>query len=361
MKLNFKTILIIFLVSMFGASIGCFGLNEILKINSKPSVNVEVSKVQYEKMEKSDYSKAIDKAIDCVVEITAEVQTATNYFFYSSYTSTAAGSGVIISEDGYIVTNEHVVSGVTGEDPVHVKLYNGDVYSAEIIGSDTRSDIAVLKIDAKGLKHSDFADSDQLFLGQEAIVIGNPLGSGISCSNGIVSALEKEIYVNNVYMSVIQTNAAVNEGNSGGGLFDINGNIIGIVNAKRSSSTSSTIVEGIGYAIPSNKALEIITEIIENGYVKDRAALGIKVYTSGNYYTNVSGLVISEVIEGGAADKAGIKAFDIITAINDDTVTSYGDLSKILDKYKIGDEVTVTIVRENKQKTFKVKLQETTN
>ncbi|MBR4422348.1 MAG: trypsin-like peptidase domain-containing protein, partial [Erysipelotrichaceae bacterium] len=290
--------------------------------------------------------------------ISCTVQTSSNGGFFfggGSTTSTSTGSGVIFSSEGYIVTNEHVIDGLTEEDTIKVKLYTGEICGAKLIGYDVRTDLAVLKIDKKGLPYASFVDSDQLMLGQDVIAIGNPLGLGISCSNGIVSALEKEIFINNVYMSVIQTNAAVNEGNSGGGLFDINGDLVGIVNAKKSSSMTTT-VEGMGYAIPSNTVVRIIDELIEYGYVKDRAALGVRVYTSSSYYSS-NGVLISEVIAGGSAEAAGLQANDTIIAIDGKTVESYADLSKILDSKLVGDKVDITVLRNDQEMHFEVTLQ----
>lgn len=363
MKINLKSLIILFLVALLGSGIGTFGVLSFYDHNirsiSENDDNVILNEVEYTNIEKTDYTKAIEKAYDTVVEISCSVQTAIgdNFFFFGggSTTSTSTGSGVIISSDGYIVTNEHVIDGLTDEDSIKVKLYTGESCGAKLIGYDARTDLAVLKIDKEGLPFASFVDSDQLMLGQDVIAIGNPLGLGISCSNGIVSALEKEIYINKVYMSVIQTNAAVNEGNSGGGLFDINGNLIGIVNAKKSSSMTTT-VEGMGYAIPANTAVRIVDELIENGYVKDRASLGVKVYTSNSYYSS-TGVLISEVIEGGSAQAAGIEANDIIIAVDEHEVGSYADLSKILDGKLVGDTVDVTILRNEEELHFKVTLQ----
>ena len=369
MKINFKTIIIVFLVAMLGAGIGTYVVvkmsgNDPMPITqSKDKTDVTISEITYANKKDTNFTEAIKKAYNTVVEINAQVEQqgfSANYFFFESTPSytTVSGSGVIISEDGYIVTNEHVVAGAD-EGTVDIKLYNGESYKAEIIGYDTRTDLALLKIDENNLPYSSFADSSQLIMGEDVIAIGNPLGLGVSCSNGIVSALEKEIYINNVYINVIQTNAAVNEGNSGGGLFDLNGNIIGIVNAKKSSSASSAAsVEGMGYAIPSNTVKRIIYEIMDNGYVKDRAALGVRVYTGNSSYYQTNGVLVTEVVEGGSADEAGIKPNDIITAIDDDVVTSYGDLSKVLDTKQVGDTVTVTVNRDGKQINFKVVLQQ---
>lgn len=361
MKIGFKNILIIFLVALLGASIGTFGIISINNANKPKNEPLTITEVNYNNKKENNYTKAINKAFDTVVEINCTIETTyqTGFFFFESgkQTSNVSGSGVIISEDGYIVTNNHVIEDVKAEEAVKVKLFNGETYNAKIIGADSRTDLAVLKIDANNLKYSSFIDSSELVMGEDVIAIGNPLGLGISCSNGIISALEKEIYINDVYLTVIQTNAAVNAGNSGGGLFDLNGNIVGIVNAKNSSSLTETSVEGMGYAIPANTVKRIVGDIVENGYVKDRAALGIKVYTGNSYYS-ANGVIVTEVIKGGSAEQAGIIANDIITAIDGSVVSSYADLSKVLDTKSIGDTVKVTVIRNDKYMDFDVTLQQ---
>ena len=364
MKVNVKTVLIIFLVALLGSGLGTFGvLSYYTQKNGNPikTDNVVINEVEYTNIEKSDYTKAIEKAYDTVVEISCSVETTSSGFFFGgTQRATSTGSGVIFSEDGYIVTNAHVLEGLVDEDTIEVKIYNGDTYRARLIGSDSRTDLAVIKIDVNNLPYASFVDSDTLMLGADVIAIGNPLGLGITCSNGIISALEKEIYINNVYMTVIQTNAAINSGNSGGGLFDIEGNLVGIVNAKKSNNSySNTTVEGMGYAIPSNTVVRIIDDLIENGYVKDRASLGVKVYRNSSYYVT-NGVIISKVIEGGGAEQAGIKEYDIITAINDVEISTYADLSKVLDSKAIGDVVTVTVIRDDKEMKFNVELRATT-
>ena len=368
MKMNFKMIIIIFLVALLGSGLGTFGIisyfnHNISNVTTTVPNNVVINEVEYTSIEKSDYTKAIEKAYDTVVEVQCSVQTdnSSGYFFFGGKsTSTSSGSGVIFSSDGYIITNAHVISGLVDEQSLSIKLYNGETYQGKVVGYDSRTDLAVLKIEENNLPYASLVDSSQLVLGQDVIAIGNPLGLGISCSNGIVSALEKEIYVNNVYMTVIQTNAAVNAGNSGGGLFDINGNLVGIVNAKKGSNYTSS-VEGMGFAIPSNTVLKVVNELMEYGYVKDRASLGIRVYTGSSYYTNVAGVYVTEVIEGSGAQIAGIQQNDIITAINDEKIETYADLSKCLDNKQIGDTVTVTVIRNDKTLTFDVKLQAASN
>lgn len=361
MKHNIKLLLAVFFLALIGSGLGTYGVlsyynakESVTKTNdiSEDNTNskADINEVKYTEIEKTEYTTAIEKAYNTVVEIDCE----TNSYYYGK--ASYYGSGVIITDDGYIVTNHHVVENVGENDIINVKLYNGEVYQAKIIGSDSRSDLAVIKIEAYGLDYATFADSSQLLLGQDVIAIGNPLGLGLSCSNGIISALEKEIYINKVYMNVMQTNAAVNAGNSGGGLFDINGNLVGIVNAK-SNSSFTTSVEGIGYAIPSNTVSNIINELIENGYVKDRAALGVKIYTTAN----VKGALVSDVIAGGSAQSAGLQANDLIVKIDDTEITSYADLAKYLDHKNVGDTVSVTVERNNQELQMKVTLQASSN
>ena len=367
MKLGFKQIIIIFLVALLGGACGTYGIYELTyktvdtnsSSNNTSSITTEV---QYSNNEAGVYEKVIAKAIDSVVEITSKSESQTS-FFGQSYSSTSLGSGVIISEDGYIVTNNHVVESATN---VSITLNNGETYDATIVGTDAKTDLALLKIDANDLSYSKLVDSDTLNLGQEVVAIGNSLGKGTSSTNGIISALNREVTINNYTMDLIQTNASVNSGNSGGGLFDLNGNLVGIVNAKISSSASSTssnaTVEGMGYAIPSNTVSTIVEQLKNNGYVKDRATLGVKIITDSNYleYYGVtnSGALVGEVVENGAASKAGIEAGDLIIAINDTKVSSFSDLSKQLDNYQIGDKITITVSRNDQIKDFEVTLEE---
>ena len=346
MRMNFKTIVIIFLVGLVGGICGTFGVLEINKATDNKIIEqdsaVVLTTVEYPTIEKSDYSIAIDKAYNSVVEITS---TVTQQSFFGTTSGYSLGSGVIVSNDGYIVTNNHVIDGAV---EVSVKLYDGEVHDATLVGTDPRSDLAVLKIDAKDLPYSIIADSSNIVLGQECVVIGNPLGEGITCSNGIISALEKEIVINSYPMSVIQTNAAVNEGNSGGGLFNMNGDLIGIVNAKSSASSFSNeaTIEGMGYAIPANTVKKIITDLVDYGYVKARASLGVSVYTQQAFEEKgVKGLLVADVIKGGASDKAGMEKYDVITEVDGEEIISYAKLSKALDKHEVGDTVNVVIYR----------------
>ena len=362
MKLNFKSLLIIFLIALLGAGIGTFGVNQFY-FNNKGLINNEplvIKQVNYNQEITGDSISAINKAFDTVVEIYTKKKT-TNYYFGNGE-SQGAGSGVIISEDGYIVTNFHVVNDAY---EIVIKLNSGESFEATVIGLDSRSDLALLKIDANNLNYSSFADSDQIVLGQDVIAIGNPLGQGLTASTGIISALEKEIYLNNVYMDLLQTDASINEGNSGGGLFDLNGNIVGIINSKSSSSNYlSATVEGMGYAIPANRAIHILSNLKEYGYVKDRAALGIKTgsaSTNSFFYKESNGLLILEVIEGGGAQKAGIQENDLIIEADGEKITTYATLNKVLEKHEIGDTINVKVLRNDKELDFEVTLTETIN
>lgn len=296
------------------------------------------------------------KASQSVVEIQVK-GTATSYgIFGGTYETEAAGSGVIISSDGYIITNNHVVAD---GNEYTVVTSDGTSYTASLVGTDEKSDIAVLKIEATGLTAATIGDSDTIQVGDKAVVIGNPLGTlGGTVTDGIISATNREMVINNESMNLIQTNAAINSGNSGGGLFDGQGNLIGIVNAKDSGTTSSgTVIEGLGFAIPINDAMNVAQQLMENGKVTDRATLGVYVkelsQDTGNYK---AGLYVSDVVSGGPAEQAGIKAYDRIVSVDGTEISSYSDLSAILNKKSVGDTVEVVIERDGSQKTVTVTL-----
>lgn len=364
MKFEFKNILIIFLVGLLGGICGTFGVIEINKATDNKILNnqstLNVSTVEYPKLETSNYVEVVGKSFNTVVEIKS-TKTVQNIFGTSS--GQYAGSGVIISSDGYIVTNDHIAGGASA---MEVTLYDGTTYDATIIGSDSKTDIALIKIEASDLPFSSFADSSQIKLGEECIAIGNSLGKGISCTNGIVSVLEKEIQINGYEMTLIQTNAAINNGNSGGGLFNMNGDLIGVVNSKSSNSgggfitTSESTIEGMGYAIPSNTASRVVNDLAQYGYVKDRATIGISLYSSYVYEGNgYKGLIVSAVYAGTGADKAGLEENDVISELDGKQINSYAQLSKLLDNHKVGDTINLTIYRNDKKMNVDVTLTET--
>ena len=299
---------------------------------------------------------AAAKAAPSVVEIRTEITSTTYGLFGGTYTSEAAGSGVIISSDGYIITNNHVIENAN---TIKVKTYDGNEYTAELVGTDEKADIAVIKVDATDLTAATIADSSKIEAGDTAIVIGNPLGTlGGTVTDGIISSPSREIVISNQSMELIQTNAEINSGNSGGGLFDGNGNLIGIVNAKDSGTTSSgTTIEGIGFAIPINKAMDVADQLMKYGKVTNRPTLGINVQTlEQDTQRYKAGLYVTSVIKGGGAEAAGIQAYDRIVKADGEEITSYSDLSKILNKKSVGDTISLTIERNNKQMDVDVTL-----
>ena len=277
------------------------------------------------------------------------------------YTQTAAGSGVIISEDGYVLTNNHVISGA---DKITVYVNPGDgseeqSYEATLVGSSESNDIAVLKIDATGLNAATFGDSDQSEVGELAVAIGNPMGQVHgSVTAGIISAVEQELTIDDVTINAIQTDAAINPGNSGGALFDSYGNVIGIVYAK----SSSVSIEGIGYAIPVNNIKDLVAQMINDpDSVKDQTKgsqimLGITIRDitedMSKQYSMPVGVYITEVSSMSAAERAGLQKGDIITEFAGETVTSADDLNAIKAKQTSGDTVSVKIDRNGKEMTL---------
>ena len=282
------------------------------------------------------------------------------------------GTGVVISENGYIVTNAHVIydseykSGKATS--VSVLLDNEKYYDAEIIGYDVDCDLAVLKIDETGLTAAEFGNSDELKLGESVIAIGNPLGFDLmdTVTGGMISGLGRHITINNKAMNLIQTDAAINSGNSGGPLINKYGQVIGINSSKMSSSygSSEASIEGIGFAIPSNVTASIIDDLMKYGYVTGKAQLGISyrnvTETVSQMYNLPVGVFVAKVNEGGAAEKAGIKANDIIVEFNGQKIKSDSDLLAELNALSAGDKVKVTLVRNGEEKTVEVTLEEKT-
>ena len=305
-----------------------------------------------------------DLTANSVVEITTSVEGKS--YFYGNYTATGNGSGVIISKDGYIVTNNHVINGAS---KVEVTLKDGNSYEATVIGSDSRTDVAILKINADNLKAANLGDSSKLRVGELAVVIGNPLGKlGGTVTDGIISALEREITLDGTTMNLIQTNAAVNPGNSGGGLFNDKGELVGIVVAK----SSGLDVEGLGFAIPINDVKNVINDIIDLGYVSNRPFLGVAfasntsndesgygfIFGYGMQSQMRYGAKVSQVVEGSGAERAGIKVGDHIISIDDEAVSSGTDVTQIVGKHKVGDKIKIGIIRDNKTMTLTAELGE---
>lgn len=295
-----------------------------------------------------------------VVGISTIVETQTYSFFGHSGVSESegSGSGIIISQDGYIVTNNHVIEGAK---TIKVILNNSKEYDARVIGADSKTDLAVLKIDGSELPTAVIGDSDLLEAGERCVAIGNPLGQELagSLTQGIISALNRTLTVDNVTYTLIQTDAAINPGNSGGALVNAYGEVIGINTVKVSSSQ----IEGLGFAIPANNAKPIIEDLINHGYVKGRPQIGVTlVYVTeqeANYYNiPAAGLFVSDVSAGSGAETAGIKKGDVILKCNGETVTSSTEINAIRDKFKAGDTITLTVNRDGSIMDIKVVLTE---
>lgn len=276
------------------------------------------------------------------------------------------GTGIIMSADGYIVTNAHVVydSEYGGKaSAVSILLSNEEEYTAEIIGYDTQTDIAVLKVnDAPQLTAAEFGDSSALSVGDTALAIGNPLGFDLfgTLTVGYISGLNREIAMDDAVMHLIQTDAAINSGNSGGPLVNDKGQVIGINSMKMSSSYSSSeaSIEGLGFAIPINEAQEIVNDLMNNGYVTGRPQLGITCQDVTSAQNSLSGIYVVGVNENGAADKAGLQAGDVIVGVNGQQVGTITELNRIKNEFKAGDTLKLTVIRENKYTEINVVLEE---
>ena len=287
--------------------------------------------------------------------VAINVSAVTSMFGYDAVTD-GSGSGFIITDDGYILTNFHVVDGA---EKIEVEMYDGDKYKAELIGYDDSNDIAVLKIDATGLNPVTFADSDSIAVGDTVYAVGNPLGElDFTMTTGMVSALDRTITTeeNYVPINMFQIDAAVNPGNSGGPVYNAAGQVIGVVTAK----TSATGVEGLGFAVPANDAVNIANELMENGFVVSRVQLGITTRTlsssAARYYGQAAGVYVVAVNEGSCAEAAGLKPGDIIAGVSGKDTPTYEALKTVLRGYAPGDEVELTIYRNDEEVTLTVAL-----
>lgn len=289
----------------------------------------------------------------------------------NSGSMTGVGTGIIMREDGYIVTNAHVIYdseyGCGETTSVEIRMSDEETtYDAKVVAYDIETDLAVLKVDQTGLTAAEFGDSDQCQVGDAVVAIGNPLGlelqNTVTC--GIISALNRKVTINDKTMTLIQTDTAINNGNSGGPLINSSGQVVGINSAKMSSSVSSSgaTIEGIGFAIPMTEAREIVDDLINYGYVTGRPQLGISCQdvseaVSQAYNLPIGAYVIS-VTDGGAAAEAGLQVGDVITAINDNKIETTEELNNYKNEYNAGDTVTLTIVRNGQEQKVSVVLQE---
>ena len=342
--------------------INSMGLNRQVVLGSTltndGTTNTETDQVEYTGEKLTGSQIYYNLAVNQVVGVNSE--STTNVFGQPS-SSAVSGSGFVISEDGYILTNYHVIEYAAQYGYNLTVMFNdGKEYDATIVGYDESNDVAVIKIDATGLSPVTFGDSDSLKVGESIYVVGNPLGElSYSMSSGIVSATNRTIATDaSTQINMFQLTAAVNNGNSGGPVYNEYGEVVGIVTAKYSEEG----VEGLGFAIPINDVLDIVTQLIENGYISGQAKLGITVQTMdssyASYYNVPEGAYVREVESGSCAEKAGIKVGDIITAIDNQEVSSKEDLISMLRNYSAGDTVTITIHRAGQTQQLSVTLDE---
>lgn len=320
-----------------------------LSLNDKPQGS-ESSTSANGKLSSEEVAEKVRPCVVGIIQYTAR----------GSYmpTQSGQGSGIIMSDDGYIITNAHVINGA---DIVSVILYNDEEYEAKIIGMDTRTDLAVLKIDASNLTYAEFGNSEQLKVGEQVIAIGNPGGITLagSVTQGIVSAVNRTISTDSGDLTCIQTDAAINPGNSGGALVNMYGQVIGINSAK----IAETGYEGIGFAIPINDAKPIVDDLINVGHVTGRVKIGITVNTINelvaNRYGVPVGVQVQEIESTSDAAAKGLQVGDIITEINGTKITESQNLTDEIQKYKAGEQVTLTIFRRfenNSDKTLSIKV-----
>lgn len=320
-------------------------------------VNTENASVDADKVVDKSTEEITNEVADSVVEITTEIMQTNS--FYGQYISKGAGSGVIISADGYIVTNNHVIDGAS---KISVTTRGGESYDATLVGNDSKVDIALLKIDAKDLPVAILGDSSELSVGSKAVIIGNPLGTlGGSVTEGIISALDRAIEIDGKTMHLMQTDAAVNPGNSGGGMFDGQGTLAGIVVAKSSSEG----VDNIGFVIPINDVISVIDDLKDYGYVRGRADTGMtfidltnSMYAWYYYGTNESGVYINSVENGSNAAQAGFAKGDRIVSIDGTEIKSTDDINLIISEKSAGDTVTFEVDRNGNTVSIKLDLQE---
>ena len=297
----------------------------------------------------SSYYNVANLVKDTVVEITTEYVISNRF----QYITSGAGSGIIITKDGYILTNNHVIVDDNGEiaDTITVRLTTGKEYAAEVIGTDSDSDIAVIKINGgeESFPCAVMGNSDKLAVGEEVIAVGNPLGElGGTVTNGIISALDREVNVDGTLMNLMQTNAAINPGNSGGGLFNMAGELIGVVNAK----SSGTGIEGLGFAIPINDAVNISEQLMTQGYVSGKPWLGITFFQASNIsqalYYNLPSLGIYVVEMQPGLNDTVFNIRDRIIAMDGNEISTISDISTLVKTYNVGDTITFSVYRNGR-------------
>lgn len=364
-----------FIVAMVigsGVTLGAVGLslpkmieNQVSGISTKNGLSATINPSMTAEQSATPVNNENKKLLS-VVEIARKVgptvvgintKTKTMTIFGRMQEAEGSGSGIILSADGYIVTNNHVIEGA---DNITVILSDGKTYEAKLTGADSRTDLAVLKIDGKNLPYATLGNSSQLQVGELAVAIGNPLGNELagSVTGGYISALNRSIIVDDKKFNLIQTDAAINPGNSGGALVNNYGEVIGINSVKM----TSTGVEGIGFAIPIDEAKPIIEDLKTSGYVTGRPVIGIggrNVTEQDSQYYNIPvGIYISQISPYSAAERAGLQVGDVVVEFNGEQVLTIDELNQKKEAFKVGDTVNITFIRNGERKTVKLTLME---
>lgn len=381
---KFGQLLLVILISFFSGVLGSFTTLQLSqKQNTSPTNTTTVSKTAVKN--ENSTTQAVDKVKNAVVSVITYSANSQNSLFGSAETDTdtnteqvsSEGSGVIYKKEGnfaYLVTNTHVINGAK---KVDIRLADGTKVPGEIVGSDTYSDIAVVKIAADNVTTvAEFGDSDQLTVGETAIAIGSPLGSEYAntVTQGIVSSLNRNVSLKSedgqaISTKAIQTDTAINPGNSGGPLINIQGQVIGITSSKIASN-GGTSVEGLGFAIPANDVKNIIKQLEKDGKVT-RPALGIHMVNLTNLSTaDIKKLKLPDKVTSGVAVRSvqknmpangHLQQYDVITKVDDTKISSTTELQNVLYSHSIGDEITVTYYRNGKEETTKIKLDKSTS
>ena len=351
--------------SVFGGAVGAAGVvgvnsmlhktgNTTILKGDRENTVLQIKEIDTDKLMSAAevYASNVGSTVGITTSIT------TNFWGYQT-TSAASGSGFIISDDGYILTNHHVIEDSSA---VTVALYDGTTYDAKVIGYDASNDIAVLKVEAEGLEPVVLGDSDNINVGDSVVAIGNPLGElTFSLTSGAVSAMDREVTLSgNITMDLIQTDCAINSGNSGGALFNMYGEVIGITNAKYSSSSGEASIDNIGFAIPINDIMPSVESIIEKGYIA-KPYIGVTiadVSAEAQAYGIPVGAAVQAVTEGAPAQKAGLQVNDVITAVNGESVTGSSELVEIVGRTQAGDELTLTVYRMGQTMELKLTVEE---
>ena len=351
--------------SVFGGAVGAAGVvgvnsmlhktgNTTILKGDRDNTVIQITEIDTDKLMSAAevYASNVNSTVGITTSIT------TNFWGYQT-TSAASGSGFIISDDGYILTNHHVIEDSSA---ITVALYDGTTYDAKVIGYDASNDIAVLKVEAEGLEPVVLGDSANMNVGDSVVAIGNPLGElTFSLTSGAVSAMDREVTLSgNITMDLIQTDCAINSGNSGGALFNMYGEVIGITNAKYSSSSGEASIDNIGFAIPINDIMPIVESIIEKGYIA-KPYIGVTitdVSAEAQAYGIPVGAAVQSVTEGAPAQKAGLQTNDVITAVNGQAITNSNDLVEFVGICEPGDELTLTVYRMGQTLELKLTVEE---